>query len=166
MLPQTPYAPNDPVPHESINDLPVHYATKKQIFHPVAESRHFSRSDAAQVFERGLLPAEDRIPHPELYDLEKWRREGVVPAERISRQREKNEEDAKRREKLQRLKEEKERLTVKRIETPRWEFKFQDIDTEIVGKDERDHRGVGARYGMPHEDRKKGQIKIPKKVVV
>lgn len=46
----------------------------------------------------------------------------------------------------------------------RAEFRFRDISVESVGKDGRGREGVGARYGMPHEDRKRGIIKIPTKV--
>lgn len=46
----------------------------------------------------------------------------------------------------------------------RAEFRFRDIKVESVGKDGRAKGGVGARYGFPHEDRKKGMIKIPRKV--
>lgn len=164
MLPQTPYIPNDPVPHETINDLPVHQATRRQIFHPVSESRHFTRRDAAKVFNESLLPAEDRIPHPELYEMEKWKAQGVVVGERIQRRREANEQEAKRKEEIRRILAEKEQLTTKKATTPRWEFRFQDISGEAVGADGRDRRGIGARYGIPAQDRKKGQVKIPTRV--
>ena len=166
MLPKTPYIPNDPIPHESINDLPVHYSTRQQIFHPVSESRHFTRRDAAKVFDSTLLPAEDRIPHPELYEMQKWKQEGMVPAERIARRRAINEEEIDRQQTAQKAREEKENTTIKRSLTPRWEFRFQDFNSEEVGKNERSAKGVGSRYGLPLQDRKKGQIKIPTKVEV
>ncbi len=59
---------------------------------------------------------------------------------------------------------EKEKLTTKVAETARWQFKFKDISVESVGKDGRARGGVGARYGMPFEDRKKGIVKIPRRV--
>jgi hypothetical protein len=43
----------------------------------------------------------------------------------------------------------------------RWDFVVQDISVEKVGKDGRGPNGVGWRYGLPYEDRKKGQVKIP-----
>jgi len=43
-----------------------------------------------------------------------------------------------------------------------WDFKFQDISVERVGRDGRSEKGVGWRYGMPHEDRKPGQVKVPR----
>src|SRR5436190_3404014 len=52
MVPTTPYIkpPRAPIPHESINDLPVHRLTEPQIFYPVSESRQFTRVDAGRVF--------------------------------------------------------------------------------------------------------------------
>lgn len=164
MLPKTPFIPHDPIPHESINDLPVHRATTLQVFHPVSESRHFTRRDAGKVFDRSLLPAEDRIPHTELYEMSRWKAEGVVTGERIQRRKEANEREAKSKKELARLRKEKEKLTVKKAQTPRWEFRFKDIQAESAGRDGRGRGGVGARYGMPHEDRKKGQVKIPTRV--
>lgn len=164
MLPQTPFVEASPVVHESINDLPVHHATTRQVFHPVSESRHFTRRDAGKVFDRQLLPAEDRIPHPELYQLAKWSNEGVIPAERIARQKELNAKEEEAKKLKEKYRKEKEALMTMKTETPRWEFRFKDVSVESVGKDGKDRRGVGARYGMAHEDRKKGIIKIPTRV--
>ena len=106
MLPTTEYAANEaPKPHESINDLPAHPATMQQIFYPTSESRAFTRVDAGRVFDENLLPADGRIPHPELIELERERAEGIPRPERIARQRaraateqaEKNERDERRR---------------------------------------------------------------------
>ena len=164
MLPQTPYIPHDPVAHESINDLPVHRATELQIFHPVSESRHFTRRDAGKVFDRKLLPAEDRVPHTELVQLEKWRFEGIEQGERLAMQRKANAIEQEKRNAAENLKIAREKQEVTKAETGRSVFRFQDIKVESVGKDGRDRRGVGARYGNPHKDRKKGQIKIPTRV--
>jgi len=48
----------------------------------------------------------------------------------------------------------------------RADYRFSDIrvDKNTVGPKGRGMFGVGARYGIPHEDRKKGQIKIPTSV--
>ena len=46
-------------------------------------------------------------------------------------------------------------------ESRRWQFRFEDVRVRSGGKDE---KAVGWRYGMPLEDRKKGQVKIPTKV--
>ncbi|EGC47286.1 conserved hypothetical protein [Histoplasma capsulatum var. duboisii H88] len=60
MIPTTPLKkyPERPIPHESINDLPVHRLTEAQIFYPVSESRQFTRVDAGRVFS--AAPA---LPH-------------------------------------------------------------------------------------------------------
>lgn len=94
----------------------------------------------------------------------RWKAEGVVTGERIERRREANEREANAKKELARLRKEKEQLTVKKAQTPRWEFRFRNIRVENAGKDGRGARGVGVRYGMPHEDRKKGQVKIPTRV--
>ena len=164
MLPQTPYTPHDPQNHESINDLPVHRATELQVFHPVSESRHFTRRDAGKVFDRKLLPAEDRIPHTELVQLEKWRFEGIERGERLAMQREANMREQEKRKEAESRRKAREETEVTRAETGRSIFRFQEIKVESVGRDGRDKRGVGARYGDPHKDRKKGQIKIPTRV--
>ena len=165
MLPSTPYVPNDPITHESINDLPVHRATETQIFHPVPESRQFTRRDAGKVFDRELKPAEDRVPHPELVQLQKWRHEGIIADERIQLQREMEAKEAESRKVREKKRKEKEAKEIKKVETGRSEFRFQDISVQSVGSDGRSREGVGARYGVPHQDRKKGQIKIPRRVM-
>ncbi|KAK4690758.1 hypothetical protein P7C71_g6105, partial [Lecanoromycetidae sp. Uapishka_2] len=108
MLPTTPYIPNDPIAHESINDLPVHRATTLQLFHPVSESRHFTRRDAGKVFDRELLPAEDRVPHTELMQLEMWKEQGVQGDERVMRMREQNSEEEKKKREREKRKRERE----------------------------------------------------------
>ena len=170
MLPKTPFFGNVAItPHEPINDLPVHRATIRQIFHPVSESRQFNRVDAGRVFQRDLLPAEERIPHPEMVKLQQLQQtQRMHPHQSAAKLREmvKAKEDAmelRRREWL--LKEERQvRKVVPEGSAGRAEFRFRDIKVESVGKDGRAMEGVGARYGFPHEDRKKGIIKIPRKV--
>ncbi|KZF22974.1 hypothetical protein L228DRAFT_247404 [Xylona heveae TC161] len=166
MVPKTPYNPNNPIPHESINDLPVHSATMQQIFEPTSESRRFTREDAAKVFHPKLLPADKRIPHPELIELERERLESVPREERINRQRERLAKEAQLATWRKEKKEEYERKHTKVIapKAGRWEFRFTDVSVDAAGKDGRGPDGVGWRYGMPHEDRKRGQVKIPTSV--
>lgn len=166
MLPTTRFRPDYPTPHESINDLPVHKDTLRQVFLPVSESRHFTRVDAGKVFSPTLLPADDRIPHPELIQLERDIQSDMTAEERVAKHREKLKAEEKEKEERERARKAKEEREVKRIVPPqgRWEFRFRDVSVESVGKDGRDKRGVGARYGIPHEDRKRGQIKIPTRV--
>ncbi|KAL9043766.1 MAG: hypothetical protein Q9214_003056, partial [Letrouitia sp. 1 TL-2023] len=162
MLPQTPYNQSPTGPrtiHESINDLPVHRATTVQLFHPVSESRQFTRTDAGHAFSSNLLPAEKRIPHPEMVELTKCAienrgRDDIVRA--LREKLEKDEEDQLRREREER--ERKER-SIKKVRTERWEFRFEDINAENAGR-----KGLGTRYGVPPQDRKKGQVKIPTRV--
>ncbi|KAH8816812.1 eukaryotic mitochondrial regulator protein-domain-containing protein [Xylogone sp. PMI_703] len=165
MLPTTKYVKDDRSsrPHESINDLPVHTATGQQIFWPTSESRHFTRTDAAKVFDETLLPADDRVPHPELAIMERERHAGLSDEERraLARVREEDEERKRRIAAERRAKQE---AGVKKIETVRWQFRIQDINVDDAGTDGRGYKGVGWRYGVPHMDRSKGQIKIPTKV--
>lgn len=167
MLPKTPFigGPGQPI-HESIHDLPVHRATEKQIFYPVAESRQFTRRDAGRVFKRGLLPADDRIPHPQLVELERLRNGGVPQAEKLIRDKMAEEEKAREAQK-EKLRQQEERMVKKVLpggDMGRWEFRFRNIHVEQAGKFGRGRKGVGARYGLPAQDRKRGQIKIPTKV--
>ncbi|MCJ1322957.1 hypothetical protein MMC15_008307 [Xylographa vitiligo] len=164
MLPQTPFTSKaTPTPHESINDLPVHRDTLRQIFHPVSESRQFTRVDAGKVFHHTLLPADERIPHPELVEMARVHPDGLNRQERILRARETMRiEDAERKEKENARREREERETT-RVMGARWEFRFQDVDIETRLREGRGPR-VGVRYGVPHQDRKRGQIKIPMRV--
>ena len=66
---------------------------------------------------------------------------------------------------LEMRRKEKEAREIRKVETERSEFQFQNIRVESAGPTGRSKDGVGVRYGMPHEDRKKGQIKIPRRVV-
>lgn len=169
MLPQTPFIGGHYQPvHESINDVPVHYATLKQIFYPVAESRQFTRRDAGRVFSHGLLPAEDRIPHPQLVQFERLRLDGVPlnEAEKVMREKISKEEKIREAQK-EKIKKEQERMVKKvhpRGDKGRYEFRFRLINVEQAGRTGRGRQGVGARYGLPAQDRKRGQIKIPTKV--
>lgn len=165
MLPQTSFTSVEH-PHEPINDLPVHRDTLRQVFLPVSESRHFTREDAGSVFSPGLLPADDRVPHPELIELERLKRTPLSRQEIKAKEDEMMEaEILSSAEKEARIRENKERRIHKIApEGSRWEYRFQDIRVEDVGRNGRDPKGVGARYGIPHQDRKRGQIKIPRLV--
>ncbi|KAF7197535.1 37S ribosomal protein S35, mitochondrial [Pseudocercospora fuligena] len=167
MLPQTPFKPNNPTKqiyeHESVNDLPVHASTRQQLFYPVSESRQFTREDAAKAFHENLLPADKRIPHPELVALEKDHLNNVGRRERWENQLRRDAEIKEARANAEAKKKAWEERTQRVVETRRWNFKFQDISWK-GGKDGRGRGAVGARYGMPHEDRKRGQVKIPTSV--
>ncbi|KAF2464327.1 uncharacterized protein BDR25DRAFT_307312 [Lindgomyces ingoldianus] len=171
MVPTTPYInpslPENkgkrPITHEAINDLIVHPATRQQLFVPVSESRHFTRVDAGKAFDNDLLPADERIPHPELVQAERDIASGLSIEERrqLAEERMEKEQERRRQQESKRLEELKK---VKTVAGRRWDFVFQDVNVESVGRDGRSPKGVGWRYGFPHEDRKKGQVKIPTKV--
>lgn len=171
MLPTTPYidptqAANKgkrPVTHEPINDLIVHPATRQQLFVPVAESRQFTRVDAGKAFANDLLPADARIPHPELVQAERELSQGLSFEERrrLAEERLQKEQAEK-----QRIEEQKqaEVRAQKVVPQRRWDFVFKDVSVDDVGRDGRKAKGTGWRYGIPHEDRKKGMVKIPTRV--
>ena len=161
MLPQTPldYGKNG---HETINDLPVHPATHQQIFYPAAESRQITRRDAAKIFSPTLLPADERVPHPELIQAESASFSSRPKVAEKLRQ-----AAAKAREAEQQKREAAEAARTTVIPGSRWNFKFEAIDATAAGKDGRGPGGVGWRYGMPFEDRKRGHLKgVPTKVEV
>ena len=167
MLPQTPFRPetSTPItPHEPINDLPVHPRTRQQIFYPASESRHFTREDAAKVFDKKLLPADARVPLPMLIELERWKLQQLPRDERVRRQREKDDAAHLKASESERKKAEWEQRTQRVVPGRRWDFKFQDISAETVDKHGRGRDAVGYRYGMPQEDRKRGMVKIPTRV--
>jgi hypothetical protein len=162
MLPTTPLrsgaAGASSAPHESINDLPVHPATRQQLFYPTSESRQFTRDDAAKAFSSKLLPAEKRIPHPQLVQLERWNVEEVSRPERLQRFAELEDKEMAIAEEKARKQQEWAERTQRTVEGRRWDFKFQDISSEAVGKHGRSSKG------MPHTDRKRGEVKIPTSV--
>nr|POF22385.1 37s ribosomal protein s35, mitochondrial [Quercus suber] len=166
MLPKTPFKPNANgfKPHETINDVLVHAKTRQQIFYPTSESRHFTREDAAKVFDGNLLSADKRIPLPSLVKLERWNNDGIDRAERLERMRADDLAQGTAAEKKEKRKREWEERTIKVVPGRRWDFKFQDVSAEKTGKDGKGRHAVGHRYGFPLEDRKRGQFKLPRSV--
>jgi hypothetical protein len=164
MLPKTPLVKEKgkrAIPHEPINDLIVHPATRQQLFVPVAESRRFTRVDAGKAFDNNLLPADARIPHPELVAAEKDNAAGFSVSERQRRAQQRLEDEINAKKELEEKRKQAELASLQRVPQRRWDFVFQDVSVESVGRNGRDPKGVGWRYGLPHEDRKKGQVKIP-----
>ncbi|KAL9576902.1 MAG: hypothetical protein Q9212_006733 [Teloschistes hypoglaucus] len=166
MLPKTSFDPVriPPPPHESINDLPVHSATIRQLFYPVPESMHFNRESAAKAFDRDLLPADKRIPHPELIELTRVASENRGRPDIMNARRQELEQEEAAILEMRRERKARHEAATKKVDTPRWQFRFENIKVEYAGQDGRGRGGVGARYGVPPQDRKKGQIKIPTKV--
>lgn len=163
MLPKTPYHPGTNTPHESINDLPVHAYTGQQIFLPTSESRHFTRADAAKVFHEKLLPADDRVPHPELAIMHKELISGLS-ADQRAKLNEARDEAAEEKRRVAAEREAKKESKIKKVDSPRWEFRITPINVDDAGKDGRGYKGVGWRYGMPHMDRSRGAQRIPTSV--
>lgn len=164
LLPTTSYAPGRQPIHEPVNEIHVHKLTTQQLFVPVSESRQFTREDAAKAFHRNLLSADARSPHPELIELQKRNLAGVPAEENVAKFNAdtKAEEDALVEKLERRAAEEEERTT--RVDTGRFEYRFKDINMEVVGKNGRGRKAAGWRYGVPFDDRRKGQIKIPTSV--
>lgn len=168
MLPQTPFRPDLPtekiVPHETINDLPVHPKTRQQMFYPVSESRQFTREDAAKAFDEKLLPADKRIAHPDMIASEKDALAGMSREQRFAKVHERDAKAAQEKREAEQKRRRWEERTQRVVPGRRWDFKFQDISAEKTGKDGRARNAVGVRYGMPHEDRKSNAVKIPTSV--
>ena len=161
MLPKTRYNPGGRLqPHESINDLPVHAYTGTQIFHPTSESRHFTRADAAKVFNENLLPADDRVPHPELAEMHKDMSLGLSKEEREAKVQAREDLEIRKSQKAAERVAKRE-AAVQKVDTGRWQFRFTDVNVDDAGKTGRGARGVGWRYGAPHMDRSRGSVKIP-----
>jgi hypothetical protein len=159
MLPQTRYVPDKMLPHEGINDLPVHPATIQQLFWPTTESKHFTREDAGKVFNEHLLPADMRIPHPEMVQK--------VQLETASARsmRMKLETWLKERDEQEHQKKNVVDDTLTTLNRGKWAFKIEDVNIDAtVGKNGRGRKGVGWRYGMPFDDRKRAIVKIPTSV--
>ncbi|OJJ67923.1 hypothetical protein ASPBRDRAFT_47422 [Aspergillus brasiliensis CBS 101740] len=118
-----------------------------------------------------LQPADVRIPHPHMVTSTRDIR--LVPNEsakhgelyqaRLSKQ------DAADQERKRLIQERKEKQT-QRVQPAdsRFEFRINDVvvSQETTGKDGRNARAPGRRYGVPNYDRKKGQVKIPTRVEV
>ena len=166
MLPKTPFDPDPKAklkPHESINDLPVHRATGVQIFHPTSESRVFTRADAAKVFDEKLLPADDRVPHPELAIMHKEFKAGLSKDERKELQ-DARDEAAEKKRAIAIARQARKEAAIKKVDAGRWEFRFTEVNVDDIGKDGRGYNGIGWRYGKPHMDRSRGAVKIPTSV--
>ena len=165
MLPKTEYdASPYPKAHEFINELPVHAATMQQIFYPTSESRQFTRKDAARVFDENLLPADDRVPHPELTEMVKDQINGFNDRERAERAKARSNEAIQKKVDYQQRRAEREAKAVKNVSSGRWDFRFREISVDDAGPTGRGFKGTGWRYGVPHMDRKRGDIKIPTRV--
>lgn len=162
MLPTRHFRPGvENKPLEDVNELYNHPATQKQLFWPTSEARQFTREDAAKAFHAKMLSADKRVPIPELIQMEKDIASGKSPVEAKARfiEAAQNSERIAAEKVMRRAMAEEEAST--RVNTPRFEFRFQNYNSETVGRDGRSPDAVGWKYGMPHYDRKKGLAKIP-----
>lgn len=151
-------------PFEPINELHVHPYTMQQIFWPTSESRHFTREDAAKAFHHKMLSADKRVPHPELIQFEREIAQGKSPfeaSENFKKAAMESEAQAAAREMRKTIIAEK---YTTRVKSARFEFRFRQINSELVGPKGKARNAVGYKYGAPSYDRAKGQIKIPTSV--
>lgn len=146
---------------EPVNEMHVHKLTQQQLYVPVAESREFTREDAAKAFHRKMLSPDERTPHPELIQLAKDRDAGVDKKQswKTLFDKAKAVEDALNA-KVKAKRDEEERRT-SRVDSGRFEFRFKDVNVDLAGSSGRGRGYVGMRYGVPFNDRKKGAVKIP-----
>lgn len=151
------------VNHESITDISVHPYTTKQIFYPASESRQFTREDASRAFNEHLLSSDKRIPHPQL--IEEERERGMISEHEFMARRRAREE-AEKKALLEKQREEEERVAkvTTLVETPRAVYRFRDSRADLTGPKGRDPRGLGHRYGVPSQARRKGVPKFPTRV--
>jgi DNA-binding GntR family transcriptional regulator len=168
MLPKTAFTEGaENTPHEPINEIHVHKLTMQQLFVPVSESRHFTRDDAAKAFHEKMLSADKRSPQPELIQVEREVHQSNGTVSRDDRlevwKEEMQKQEAEIAEKLAKKDAEEAKKTT-RVKTDRFEFRFKEVSADDVGVDGKSRDGTGWRYGVPHEDRKRGQVKIPTSV--
>ncbi|KAJ5775381.1 uncharacterized protein N7511_000392 [Penicillium nucicola] len=116
-----------------------------------------------------LQPADARIPHPHMIGLERDRLE--FPNERQTVQRRHSErlsrQESLEQEARQRVQERREasQKTVSPADS-RFDYRIQDtkFTKATTGANGRAPWAVGRRYGVPHEDRTRGAVKIPTRV--
>ncbi|KAJ5199037.1 Ribosomal protein S35 mitochondrial [Penicillium cf. griseofulvum] len=116
-----------------------------------------------------LQPADVRIPHPHLVALERDRlahpNERLAVADLQSKRLERQDAiEQARRERIQARREKK--LTVVSPEDSRFDYRIKDTiyTKETTGIDGRGSKAAGRRYGVPHRDRTRGEVKIPTRV--
>ncbi|KXJ90575.1 eukaryotic mitochondrial regulator protein-domain-containing protein [Microdochium bolleyi] len=151
-------------PLEDINEVHIHPHTMQQIFWPTSESRHFTRKDAAKVFNEDMLPLDKRVQIPELITLEKDIASGTAPYEAAQKFKKSVRDSEFKTAEKARVRATAAESAVTRVRTDRFDLRFQDFNAEAVGTDGRRRSAIGARYGVPHYDRAKGQVKIPTSV--
>jgi hypothetical protein len=116
-----------------------------------------------------LQPADVRIPHPHLVALERDRlahpNEYLAVADLQSKRLERQDAiEQARRERMQARREKK--VTLVSPEDSRFDYRIKDTiyTKETTGADGRGSKAAGRRYGVPHRDRTRGEVKIPTRV--
>jgi hypothetical protein len=107
-----------------------------------------------------LKPADARIPHPHMIKYEQEKRDpryNVNMEEVQERYEQRLEEDKRSRELAKASKAAKEESMKTRVDRGKWQFVVTDVQAE---------KGIGSRYGVPSQDRKRGAVKIPRRVDV
>ena len=148
--------------YEDINEVHVHGRTMQQLFVPTPESRPFTRVDAAKAFGPDtMLPIDDRLPHPELIQLQRDLRAGKSHEEATLEMEKGLRETEMRVASKEMAKRQRERDAVQTVDAGRFNLRVTDINVDHAGKDGKSRHGVGWRYGAPHRDRSAGEVKIP-----
>lgn len=107
-----------------------------------------------------LKPADARIPHPHLIKHEHDKQDPKLSKMSRAVQKryeERLQEDQAQRERAHAKKAEAEEARKIRVDTGKWQFVVTEVQAE---------KGVGTRYGVPSQDRKRGAVKIPTRVEV
>ncbi|KAI1080477.1 eukaryotic mitochondrial regulator protein-domain-containing protein [Whalleya microplaca] len=151
-------------PFEDINQLHAHPYANQQIWYPTSESRSFTREDAAKALHPTLKSADERVPHPELIQMERELLQGRPPKDAAERFKEAVMESERKAAEKALAKAALEEKYTSHVHTKRFEFRFRQFNAENVGPTGRLRSAVGAKYGVPAYDRVKGQVKIPTSV--
>ncbi|KAK3337537.1 eukaryotic mitochondrial regulator protein-domain-containing protein [Cercophora scortea] len=164
MVPHSHLSGEEQDPFEPINDIHVHSHTMQQLFLPTSEARHFTRQDAAKAFGEHILAPDEKMRIPELIAFEKDLVAGVgnEDAEANFFKATAASERAIADKHLARAQRDENNKT--RVDSGRFEFRFERISVDSAGQDGRARRGVGWRYGVPFNDRRRAVVKIPTKV--
>lgn len=151
-------------PFEPINDIHVHSYTRQQLFVPTSESREFTRTDAARAFGDHILPPDAKMRIPELVELERNVARGMEPAKAYKAFMESAARSEAAVAAAQRARRQRDEDRTTRVDVGRFEYRFEKINAEDVGRNGRSRKAIGWRYGVPFSDRRRGEIKIPTKV--
>ena len=118
-----------------------------------------------------LKAADSRIPHPHMIAFEKDKLDPELRNEsdtRAQRYYDRLQEDQERRARAKAAKAAAEEAKKTRVDTGRWQFIVTEVEAckEGTQRNGRGTKSPGYRYGVPAQDRKRGQVKIPTRVHV